>query len=143
MVDRLRLPDLLLGYVECALWSSSAGIEWDEEKQDFVEASEDDTSFESHNFDVDDIDDASLEAMAKDCADFEEANGRLLEIASRQSGRTLRDHGHDFWLTRNGHGAGFWDRGYRLGLGDALTEAAQAYGSSDLYYGDDGKVHES
>jgi hypothetical protein len=26
--------------------------------------------------------------------------------------------GHDFWLTRNRHGAGFWDRGYgKLGDG--------------------------
>lgn len=23
--------------------------------------------------------------------------------------------GHDFWLTRNGHGAGFWDGDYRRG----------------------------
>lgn len=38
--------------------------------------------------------------------------------------------GHDFWLTRSGHGAGYWDRG--LGeLGDRLTEAAKAMGSPD------------
>ena len=28
--------------------------------------------------------------------------------------------GHDLWLTRQGHGAGFWDRG--LPNGDKLTE---------------------
>lgn len=38
--------------------------------------------------------------------------------------------GHDLWLTRSGHGAGYWDRG--LGeLGDRLTEAAKSYGSPD------------
>lgn len=38
--------------------------------------------------------------------------------------------GHDFWLTRCGHGCGYWDRG--LGeLGDRLTEAAKGYGSPD------------
>ena len=47
--------------------------------------------------------------------------------------------GHDFWLTRNGHGAGFWDRG--LGeLGDRLTGLAKPYGTVDLYITDDGKV---
>jgi hypothetical protein len=48
--------------------------------------------------------------------------------------------GHDFWLTHNGHGVGFWDR--NLGeLGDRLTKAAQAYPEIDLYVGDDGKIH--
>jgi hypothetical protein len=48
--------------------------------------------------------------------------------------------GHDFWLTRNRHGAGFWDRG--LGdLGDKLTAAAHTYGESNLYVGDDGQVY--
>jgi hypothetical protein len=38
--------------------------------------------------------------------------------------------GHDFWLTRRGHGTGFWDRG--LGkLGDRLSEAAKVYGDDD------------
>jgi len=40
--------------------------------------------------------------------------------------------GHDFALTRNHHGAGFWDRG--LGdHGDALTTAAEAEGSADVW----------
>ena len=39
--------------------------------------------------------------------------------------------GHDFALTRNGHGAGFWDRG--LGeMGDMLTDEAKAYGSHSV-----------
>ena len=33
--------------------------------------------------------------------------------------------GHDLWLTRNGHGAGFWDRGLGA-LGERLTETAKA-----------------
>jgi hypothetical protein len=37
-------------------------------------------------------------------------------------------HGHDFALTRNHHGAGFWDRGYPEHIGSELTAAAHAYG---------------
>lgn len=48
--------------------------------------------------------------------------------------------GHDLWLTRNGHGTGFWDRGLGV-LGAALTEVAEAMGPVDLYVGDDGKVY--
>jgi hypothetical protein len=48
--------------------------------------------------------------------------------------------GHDFWLTRNGHGAGFWDRG--LGdIGDRLSVAARAFGEVNLYVGDDKKLY--
>lgn len=48
--------------------------------------------------------------------------------------------GHDFWLTRNGHGAGFWDRG--LGdLGTRLAMSARAYGSQTLMLGHDGKIY--
>ena len=40
--------------------------------------------------------------------------------------------GYDFWLTRNGHGAGFWDRG--LGeRGDWLTSMSKPYGSARMY----------
>lgn len=40
--------------------------------------------------------------------------------------------GHDFALTRNGHGAGFWDRG--LGeIGDMLTEECKPYGEHSVY----------
>ena len=48
--------------------------------------------------------------------------------------------GHDLWLTRNRHGAGFWDRG--LGeIGYKLTELAHSYGDVTLYIGDDGKIY--
>ena len=39
---------------------------------------------------------------------------------------------HDYWLTRNRHGAGFWDRG--LGdLGDRLTELAHNDGEYHVW----------
>jgi hypothetical protein len=46
--------------------------------------------------------------------------------------RDADSFGHDFYLTREGHGAGFWDRG--LGeLGDYLTKIAKWSGAaSDL-----------
>ena len=36
--------------------------------------------------------------------------------------------GHDFALTRNGHGTGFWDRGMGE-MGDMLTEECKPYGA--------------
>lgn len=48
--------------------------------------------------------------------------------------------GHDLWLTRQGHGAGFWDRG--LGdVGERLSEAARKMGERYLILGNDGMVY--
>jgi hypothetical protein len=49
--------------------------------------------------------------------------------------------GHAFWLTRNGHGAGFWDGDWPEPHASALDEASKAFGSFDLYVGDDGMIH--
>lgn len=50
--------------------------------------------------------------------------------------------GRDFWFTRNGHGVGFWDRKeLNEQQRDALSDAARATGSRDLYRGDDKKLY--
>lgn len=45
--------------------------------------------------------------------------------------------GHDYYLTREGHGAGFWDRGLGA-LGDYLADIAKGMGSAD-YLSDNGE----
>lgn len=58
--------------------------------------------------------------------------------------------GHDFWLTRNGHGTGFWDHYLEFSdddreqvrtIGKLLTDASHKFGQCDLYAGDDGKIY--
>lgn len=50
--------------------------------------------------------------------------------------------GHDFALTRNGHGAGFWDRSeVPEDVRDALTKACEEAGPFEVYLGDDNLVH--
>jgi hypothetical protein len=48
---------------------------------------------------------------------------------------TPEQAGHDFWLTRNGHGSGFWDR--QLEGGDVLTAIAKTFGELGVYVPDD------
>lgn len=84
-------------------------------------------------FDIYDIAPETLEGIRQDCVDFQEANAALLTQASEEiSYRDSSHHGHDFFLTRNRHGAGFWDRGYPDPIGSSLTEAAKSYGSWEL-----------
>jgi len=86
------------------------------------------------NYDIRSISPDSLKIMVDDCSRFQAENAVLME------GLEPKQCGHDFWLTRNGHGAGFWDRG--LGeIGDKLTAAAEAFGESNIYIGDDGRLY--
>lgn len=113
------MDDFLKGYAGCALWSSTGD---DGEPLDGA-------------YGIEDLAPATLEAMEADCRSFREAYGDLLAQAG-DDGR----NGHDFWLTRNHHGADFWDRGCGS-VGAKLTEAAHAWGSCDLYVGDDGLIY--
>lgn len=83
--------------------------------------------------DGDELESSEFSTFAKDlafrdCAKFVEQAGNLLE------GWDDEQIGHDFWLTRNGHGAGFWDR--NLPNADVLTEVGKSFPSLSLY--DDG-----
>jgi len=43
--------------------------------------------------------------------------------------------GHDFWLTRNGHGTGFWDRPEIYGdYSDKFTEISHSFGEAYAFY---------
>lgn len=78
-----------------------------------------------------------------DCYQFMLDNEELLKQATDRVGYDMARAGHDFWLTRNGHGAGFWDRDELSegGLGDKLTEACKTFGESTAYRGDDGLIY--
>lgn len=44
---------------------------------------------------------------------------------------------HDFYLTRNGHGAGFWDKSEKYGgqeIADKLTKIAEKLGNCTAYH---------
>ncbi len=111
---------ILKHYTICALWSS---VDDDGEPLDSA-------------YSIDDISAQTIKQMQADIDAFIESNEELL----MESGMSDEQIGHDFWLTRNGHGSGFWDRG--LGsIGEALTKASKPFGSSDLYVGDDGLIY--
>lgn len=131
-IDRTSLDEFTQAYVECALWSST----------------DDDGEPLDHDYDLRSIAEDTLAEMVSECADFQASFG---EYIADNLGRA----GYDFWLTRNGHGAGFWDGDWRQPygnpegyivpqystVGDFLTAMSKPYGSYDLYVGDDGMIH--
>ena len=70
----------------------------------------------------------SIPTMVKDCRLFQEAHD-----VAHDPGLA----GHNFWLTCNGHGSGFWDGDWPA----RLTEASEQFGEFDLYVGDDGLIY--
>jgi hypothetical protein len=49
--------------------------------------------------------------------------------------------GKDLWLTRNGHGSGFWDGDWPEVIGEKLTAYCHAIGQREAYLGDDGLIY--
>jgi len=121
------LDDFLAAYIKCALWSSS-------------DAPGDDDTPLDENYGPDDLAPEALDEMHGDCDDFIESNQVKLARADDEHGRGAESCGHDFWLTSNRHGAGFWDRGMGE-LGDILSDNCKPYGGQDLYVGDDGQLY--
>lgn len=130
---QFNLNEMVNGYMTCALWSSCGP----EDEPHACENLDD-------LFGIDDIAPECAAAMRSVCEDFAKSNhADLQEYCTRMrteqwSGEELA--GHDFWLTRNGHGTGFWDRGLGA-LGERLSAAAKVYSGVDLYPGDDGLIY--
>ena len=55
---------------------------------------------------------------------------------------TVKQAGHDFYLTRNGHGVGFWETEWPKPYRDMLTKGAESYGPMEIYLGDDGLIYD-
>lgn len=108
------------GYIECAVWSCTnpAGTPLDVMGAELAPE--------------------TIERMVADCAKFQAENAELLnQVASPEDWK-----GHDFWLTRNHHGTGFWSRDHiAQPVSEALTKASDAFGECDLYIGDDGRIY--
>jgi hypothetical protein len=57
------------------------------------------------------------------------------------SGDASEQLAHDYIMTRNRHGCGFWDGDWGKEMGDLLTKLAQHKPEIEPYVGDDGLIH--
>ena len=120
-------------YIETAIWISTVpgdNPNCDDPMDDEYSAS--------------DLAEETLRRMADECEQFQEEALKLVWAATKltMNRKEQEQMGHDFWLTRNGHGAGFWDGDYPEPLGQELTELSKSYGECSLYVGDDGQIYQ-
>ena len=117
------MQSIIDDYIECALWSIT------------------DDNGEPLDLYKDELADETLAKMQADCDKFYSENKDACDFWESE-GNSI---GHDLWLTRNHHGAGFWDRGTKGSIidiiGEYLTKKAHAMGECNLYIGDDGKIY--
>lgn len=120
-------------YVTTALWSSYDNSD-PETGGDPMDA----------NYGPEDIAPDTLATMRADCDAFYDANAADLNCDGVKFGPDFGQDGragHDFWLNRNGHGAGFWDGDWPEPQASRLDHAAKRFREVDLYVGDDGQLH--
>lgn len=141
MTTERELKTFAAAYIECALWCGSGSGDSD----DLRDREED-------------LDEVTRDHMLAECAAFVAEYGPILEAMQEINGAprdAYASGGNDFWLTRNGHGAGFWDGDWSYEVspagsrweekmhnaGEVLDKAAGKAGEYSLYVGDDGKVY--
>lgn len=139
-ISQADIADMVHGYTECALWSSTT------DDPDYEGEPENNPG--GHPLDADhstsDIAPETLKGMLDDCMRFVEHNAMTLAAIAMVQDIDWSLLGHDFWLSRNGHGAGFGDGDWPDPWDDMLSEACgwrTSFGEVNLYVGDDGKIY--
>ena len=121
--------EFIAAYIMAALWSST----------------DDNGEPLDSNYDESDLAPETYETMRADCQEFFTANESAVLCDGGPTGHDGSSQpemaGHDFWLTRCGHGAGFWDGNWPEPHAKQLDAAARAFGDVWLYVGDDGKIY--
>lgn len=154
-VSGLDVDEAVQGYLETQLWTTRDEIctayAYANESEYYLELSSlvaervlvDELGRHGENLDyfytLDDVDGTYVEAVEAEIRDFAAAHPLAVRMYLAQRKRNEVDgsvsahFGHDLLLTRDHHGAGFWDRGIGE-LGEYLTERAEWIGeSADLF----------
>jgi hypothetical protein len=108
--DNYNIDEILNSYLETALWAETS----------------DENELEGKT--IEEIDENSKQQAISDIKKFvETATKTASDELSQYDAKSL---GHNLWLSRNGHGAGFFDE-----------NIARSMKPVDIYLGDDGKVY--
>lgn len=127
-IKNRQLDEFTVAYLVAALWST------DDNEQPL-----------DANYELTDISEQTLDKAIADCTKFQTENAQLLAQAYEKyvctdGSSPVAYAGHDFWLTRNKHGCGYWDRNLDE-IGGKLTDAADKYGEIYLYAAD-GEIYD-
>ncbi len=113
-------------YLEAALWSSTINDGEEENPGD-----REGDPFDKH-FGIEDFTPEAREILEAHCLSFwSRMHYYLKHEEPKFQGDRAMQAGHDFWLTSNGHGAGFWDGDWPK-YGEMLTKLSKCYPEINL-----------
>lgn len=119
------LTQFVFDYIDAMLFSSTDSQADDIEG--FVEPLD-------QNYDASSLSAEFMLQTIADCKKFVDENYDDIE-------NDMESAAHNFWYTRNGCGAGFWDGRWEDEIGERLTAASKKFKSIDVYVGDDGLLY--
>ncbi len=125
---------MVKSYLECASWVDrpDESLTWNDKfSQDFSQMAKDEA-----------FHDCTMFYLNIELGKIGNLYFNTIDLSNQ---KTLEQLGHDFWLTRNGHGAGFWDgkdnNEWSLEDGDKLTEICNNnFKELSLWINDDNQV---
>ena len=154
------LNEILKGYIEAAFWTEEERL-----REDYEESSYDE---DEYNEDEEDEDESEIDKLIRLKNQFERLPfdsfisqdldedskidsyldiKKFISLAGKEAvEEAIEDQGlfrlgMDIWLTRNGHGSGFFDHSYDDDNEKKLMDAARSLKEKYLYIGDDNKIH--
>ena len=125
-----NLEIFIQAYLECALWAT---------RSTFMDASGNDLPLDTF-YNADCVQSSAREQVKLECEDFLERED-VSSISQKWGEEEYKQAGYDFFLTRNRHGAGFWDGDWPESDGETLTKASHEAGSSEPYVGDNNEIY--
>lgn len=127
----LDVDDVTRGYLACLIWTGQVSY-WTDTKEFGGEPLDTGELEDVFMGSTDELPDNIQQQAHYEVEQFIEAIEPYLFYFDLPGELDSSALGHDFCLTRNRHGAGFWDRGWEE-LGTWLTSWAHIFGSSNLY----------
>ena len=118
--DGEQLDYFVKGYCIALLWAS---IYHDQDRETFLD----------ENHCIDDISSRSMKIIRNECQMFMNHAHDTLDNGD------LEQHGHDFFMTRQGHGVGFYDRDLPKDKAKTLDRIARGF-REQYIYAHNGKV---
>lgn len=118
-----RLLTFAKAYAEAALWATT----------------DHDAEPLNKRFNTDSFSESVWLNILSQCADFL-SRPEVQQLADNWDTKDYKQAGHDFFLTRNRHGAGFWD-GHWGDSGKPLTDLSHRFGESQPYDSCDGELY--
>lgn len=126
MFSEKEVDIFIWSYISAMLWTSHGTLPDGQEVESLEEF---------------DLSDSARAVVESDCRAFLTAHyDKVMHAFDVSLGYTIESAGHDFWLTRAGHGTGFWDRGLGV-VGQELSDAARSFGSACVYIVENGLVY--